>query len=159
MLGFRVNMVGTPDLLLRSLKRDVREGLARMPRMWHGLFLREHFKPSAQHKYGYRARTSKYLRRKKAKAGHMIPLVYTGLMRRQLTRGIFVRGTERLMRGTMYGPRYVYMRPTARNNRPALGDEATRTTVEERQALTDALGAFLVERMRSSRARRQVVIR
>lgn len=149
----------TPDAAPKIMPRVTKEALARVLRWWHAILLKEHFKPGAAAKYGYKPRSPRYLARKKRKLGHTIPLVHSGLMRRSLTRAIFVTGTSRLLRGTMHGPRYVHMRTTIMNPRPNLGDEAARTTAEEQRSLAAVFGAAVAELLNAEESRRTIVIR
>lgn len=155
---YKVNLIGTPDLIQQGSKRLIKEKLMEIPAVWHSLFLKEHFKAGAAARYQYRPRKARYLAQKRRRYGHTIPLVATGLMRRQLQRGIFTRGSASKVRGVMYGPRYAYMRTTARNNRPALGEEATATTPQERQKLGRELDERMTRALMRVRTRRTVTI-
>lgn len=155
---YKVKLIGTPDLLVRASRRIMKEKLMEIPRLWHSLYIRGHFQPEAAAKYGYRPRSGRYLKRKRKKYGHAVPLVATGLMRRQLQRGIFVSGSASKIRGVMYGPRYVYMKTTAKNNRPAMGEEVTRTTREEERVLGEHLDAAVTRAMNDCKDSRTVTI-
>lgn len=155
---YKVKLIGTPDLLVKASKRIMKEKLLEIPRLWHSLFLKRHFQPGAAGTYDYRPRSLEYLTRKRRKYGHSIPLVATGLMRRQLQRGIFVRGAASKVRGVMYGPRYVYMKTTAKSNRPAMGEEVTRTTRDEERILGQHLDASVTRAMNECKDSRTVTI-
>jgi len=158
MIKYRVKLIGTPDVVLKSTPRITTEALKETPRLWHARFFRRHFQGGAAARYGYRPRSTKYVLRKKRKFGHTAPLIYTGLMRKQLGRGIFVTGNRYRAKGVMHGPRYVFMRQTAINNRPYLAGEVTALAPDEERELTAHLDRFITQRINELQEPRTIII-
>lgn len=56
--------------------------------------LHKHFQGGATERYGYRKRTAAYIRRKRKKYGHSIPLVWTGGTRDSIRQNVKITATK-----------------------------------------------------------------
>lgn len=65
----------------------VRNGLNKAGDYWHKKMLPGHFEPSAASKYNYEKRETGYIKRKRKKMGHTLPLVWTGRLKQEATKG------------------------------------------------------------------------
>jgi hypothetical protein len=128
---------------------------------WHAHILPGHFVVGADTKYGYAPRTERYMKYKRNRFGHEIPLVLSGEMRRELLRksNIAVSAIRRgkAARGVMRGPKYLYQYLILGKsvNKAA---EITTVTKEEVQILARGLDQSLIERMKAVRQQREVRI-
>jgi hypothetical protein len=123
--------------------------------MWHRTMLPKHFRASATSEYQYRRRSKKHLRQKRKRVGHEIPLVYSGDMKRMLTRRSKVGGTAKRVSVTMSGPRYLYMR--RKNTRmPDMAGEITSTTKAEERKLMSHLDRRVERRIKAIKDRETV---
>ncbi len=143
---------------------------------WHRKLLPRHFLAGAQSRYGYRPRSDAYLRRKRraAAAGRAIeggttPLVFTGLLRRLMTRSAVIRGFPTRARVEMDRPSYMPIRKTpfttvrgrvvARAaDQPPIFEEATRVIDPELNELANYLAERVTYHNERLRHRRRVRI-
>ena len=79
---------------------------------WHRNILPKHFTVAGAQEYGYRERTKGYLEKKMHMFGHQRPLVFTGDMKREVTRIIDVRVTGRAHKTAadivLHGPTHMF---------------------------------------------------
>lgn len=141
---------------------------------WHRKFLPRHFRKGAQERYGYRPRQDSYLKRKrrdaargKAIEGGTTPLVYTGLLRRMMTRSAIIRGFPTRARVEMQRPSYTPLRKTPfttvrgkvvarKADQPPIIEEATRVISAEEVELANYLAERITYHNERVRARRRV---
>ena len=136
------------DVSVRA-RRDIgRAAHQAVGEQWDREFKLRHFEPGAAQRYGYKARSAKYLARKerahnatwRVKGGADQDMVYTGqtlqtVKNRQRPRAFPTRVTI-----DMPTPSYVSMRPDPRfRNAPNLGEELTAVSPDEVAALTTTL--------------------
>lgn len=137
-----------PDVALRAWRRDISKvANTEVGEYWHKKYLKGHFKPGAAEKYGYRARSAAYLRRKKRQAekgaitkvsGQIVDNVFTGKMRAAVLRGHTTRGYPTRVTITVTGPKYLTTRfyKVDQPNKPA---EIMAITAEEERDLAEFL--------------------
>ena len=135
---------------------------------WHRKMLPDHFEYSAERRYGYRPRTKAHVKRKQRTKGHSLPLVFSGLLKRQVTaRGTVPKVTRRRVTLTLTAPKYAYYKPRRPKGAPKLKRteagvspmHAELTTVTDAEA--DALARLVHERveMRLNHYRQRKTIR
>ncbi len=162
---------------LFASERDRREVLRAayedLGAFWHRKLLPRHFRKGAQDRYGYRPRSAAYLRRKKRDAargraieGGTTPLVYTGLLRRLMTRSAIIRGFPTRARVEMERPSYMPIRKTPfttvrgrvvarKADQPPIFEEATRVIDAEAVELANYLAERVTHHNERVRARRR----
>jgi len=129
-------------LSVRDVRRIRKAANRATALLWHRHYLRRHFRPGADVKYGYPARSPKYLDRKRRRAsrGHYVkeggnaPLVYSGLSRSRMMRPPTIRAYPTRARVDMAAPSYFRMTPRA--GKHPLGRQATKVIENERRPLT-----------------------
>lgn len=122
--GFEAKAKGVPALIARTLKRALRD--------WHRQILPRHFQPGAEWRYGYEKRARRY-RMTKERRG-LPPLVFSGRTRSQAKALFRVTGSASKVRGRFFLPNHARMKPV-RAGLPAIGEEMTRTTRDERRTI------------------------
>ena len=115
---------------------------------WDREFKMRHFEPGARERYGYKARSAKYLARKEraAKATWRVKgtaeqdLVYSGQTLQDVKNTQRPRAFPTRVTIDMPTPSYVSMRPDPRfRDAPNLGEELTTVSPDELDALTQTL--------------------
>lgn len=131
---------------------------------WHQEYLPRHFKAGAAMRYGYRARSAAYLKRKardakrgKAIEGGTTPLVYSGLLKRMLTTLATIRGFPSRFTVLMDAPSYVPQKQRT-TTQPPVAAEATRLRADEANALANYLASRITYHNNRVRRRRRVRI-
>jgi hypothetical protein len=151
---------------LFATERDRREVLraawADCGTEWHKKYLPRHFRRGAEARYGYRRRTAAYLKRKvrearrgRAVEGGVIPLVFTGLLRRTLTSSATIRGYPSRFSVQMTSLTYAPQRRRT-TKQPPLIEEAFRLRDDEANQLADFLAARITHHNGRVRHRRRV---
>ena len=90
------------------------EAWERAGQHWHAQILRRHFEPGAWSEYLYTARSRSYRARKQRKHGHDRPLVFSGVLERDVlrVRDVRAKGARGSSGGraqvVLHGPRYLY---------------------------------------------------
>jgi hypothetical protein len=105
--------------------------------------LPRHFLQSARGRYGYQPRTAGYQRSKvravmSGKAKSAYDLIYSGLTQESAMHRPLIKAYPTRARLDLLVPPYINMRPDPRGKRkaaPAMGDELTRVTYDEAEAL------------------------
>lgn len=97
-----------PDLSKRAVRAAVRKELQASVEEWHDETLPKHFEYGAGSRWKYQRRDPRYLARKRRRRGHTRPLVFSGTLRKQVTRRVRVTGTFKKATGTMIVPPYLY---------------------------------------------------
>jgi len=150
-----------PDIGARKWSDFSKAGMEAAANLWHEKYVRHHFATYAAVKYGYQPRKPRTQKRKRAAAkagqaikGGRVPLVWTGLLERQmLRRGILRVYPSRFVLRKPAGP-YVTSRP--RGNRPNMVTEITTVIPSEERAMADRYAYRAAALMNSFRARRRV---
>lgn len=153
---------GTPDLVILEKKSLAEDGMAAAILIWHRRMLLRHFFVSAEAKYKYTQRTKKYIAQKKARFGHVNPLVKTGAMRRTLLSRIDVRKFKFKKKGRVRGSMHarvlnLYARPGP-NARHDIKRELTELTPLEFKQITKIVAQRIEILFKQSRARRKVKV-
>jgi len=148
-----IELSGWPAMKKSEFNRAKKEAFKRVGRHWLKEFLPGHFKPGAAQRYGYKKRTAKYTKRKRAMKGHTAPLVFTGALRRQVT-----SPTGQRVSATSKGV-------TVRLHHHQVTREVRQELVriapgpEEREALVGVFNVELAAILNSSKARRKIRLR
>ena len=103
---------------------------------WHRNTLDRHFERDAVQRYRYAARSQRHINRKRRRNGEALPLVFTGDLKRQVTRIAEIRPLKTKADAIlkMKGPAYVHMRQSPKHKHH-LADELTRVTKGEADAM------------------------
>ena len=133
-----ITEIGLPEAIFKGRNafgdKVVKPVLKQLVRYWHKFFLPRHFAEGAQARYHYRRRSEQYKRRKRILAGALgraaAPLVFTGRLKREVSRTIKVKGTGKRAQGVMTGPRYM-SKFYAGGDRPNIAGELTKQTKAE----------------------------
>lgn len=75
--------------------------------LWHQTMLPQHFEESAFQRYRYALRTKSYEKRKQRLFGHKRPLVWTGVLREQVTKNAMLEATKSQVKIIMGGPKWL----------------------------------------------------
>lgn len=110
---------GGPDKIIVRRKPIQKRALMDAGEFWHERFLPLHFDQSAFFRYRgpetYRPRAASYNKRKRTLFGHNAPLVFSGTLKRMVSRERRVTGTSKRATVNLRGPRY--LQPFKRNAR------------------------------------------
>jgi len=134
----RIEMTGSPRQLAKARRGAVKHANIETVVYWHRRFMPSHFQTGAQQRYGYRARTKAYLRRKRRLKGHTRPLVYSGRTERVAKRSIRVSGTSKRATGRINAPALNYRQ---------LQDELIRTIARERKSMEQVHERLITKRL------------
>lgn len=130
-----VKQTGWINLDLPRVKRLAGKVLKEVALYWHRRMMPEHFRPSAEQKYGYKKRKTRYQQLKQRKTGQNRPLVKSGLSEKlsraaKITGRLTVRVRLPLMRD------YFTMKRVSGNwGQVSLMDELGRVTAQEANRL------------------------
>jgi hypothetical protein len=179
MIGVRTIARGMEALKPAKFKAIAGEILPELIRHWHATMLPRHFEPGAVQRYGYKARSAKYLARKR-REGNSNPLV--GLKRNSdghargqamemLRMAIRIVNKKDGKRGVMKAPKYFYqhhinvtpdyqikMRDgtmktvSGLKGGPDKPNEATRTTEDEVKVLAHLYDEMLEEKVNADKS-------
>lgn len=112
-----------PEVSARKTKEWQRHAFGVIGEYWFQHYLPDHFATYAAAKYGYQARTRRYLQRKAAlakagvaKEGGLVDLILTGDMRDVMIRASQIRAFPTRATVVMQAPLYMTFRP--RGNQP-----------------------------------------
>lgn len=136
----------SPEATTRELKRAAKAELAEVPQHWHEKYLPGHFKRENMSKYKMKERSESHNRRKRKLYGHSDPLVFTGDMKREVSRQIKVTSTSKGARGVLRGPRYLYQR-RKKYNQPDKAAEIVYATVPEVRDMSEFLDRRITARL------------
>lgn len=103
-----ITYVGSPEATAKELKKSVKEELIKIIEFWHKKYLPRHFTTAGGRDYKYQPRSKKYMIRKARRFHHQLPLVYTGDLKRMLSRTIKITTTSKGAKGSLMGPQYLY---------------------------------------------------
>jgi hypothetical protein len=151
----RIISVGAPKAHLKAFRPAVKQALQDTLEMWWRRLLPKHFRAGAVGRYGYDKRTRKYQIRKAQKKGHQQPLVFTGDLKRMVTRRAAFSGSRTRATVTLQGPWYAQM--IRKNTRgPDIAGEVTTVTPAE-QRVMDQLVDRNVTRALNQSTEREVI--
>ena len=145
-----------PEATIREWRTIGRESHAEMGAYWHKHFLPLHFEMGAnvRQKYKHKPRSGAYLKQKrrlaergKVKKAGLVDNVFSGDMETLLKTLATIRGFPSRVTITMYGPRYITMRPHE-SNQPDKAAEITTVTAAEQKKLASVLGKAVTVRLR-----------
>lgn len=152
-----------PDIGARRWSDFSKAGMNEVAELWHSKYIRLHFMDFASVKYGYQPRKSRTLKRKRqlARAGKVakggrVPLVWTGLLERQMLRRGILRVFPR--RFTLRKPAGPYITNRPRGGRPNMMKEITTVLPSEERGMARAYEDKAAELMNTFRAHRRVKI-
>jgi hypothetical protein len=135
----------SPGQMARELRRAVKDENAATIQRWHRVFLPKHFQSGAMERYRLGKRTRDYEKRKQRKTGRLVPLVFTGTLKREAERSIRVTSTSKGGRGVMSVPRYAFFKQAGRKRR--IADEMVAITKEEVETLAREHGENVAKRL------------
>jgi hypothetical protein len=140
----------------RAIQRLMKEVHAEVGQHWFDRMLKDHWASGAAERYGYQPRSAKYLRQKiraakkgKALAGGVVPLLYSGLLRVNITQWAAIHAYSTRVSVVMHGPKYVSMRPKKAGHHPNMGEEITATTPAQRRELVEFMRLALTNKLRT----------
>ena len=152
-----------PDIGARRWSDFTRAGMDEVAKLWHSKYIKLHFQDFSAVKYGYQPRLSKTLKRKrklarigKVQKGGRVPLVWTGLLERQMLRRGILRVFPR--RFTLRKPAGPYITNRPRGRRPNMVKEITTVIPSEERGMASAFESKAAELMNTFRAHRHVKI-
>ena len=148
MIGGIIHITGGAKQMAQALPKVMKDALKRGLVFWHGKHLPRHFEHGAAGRYHYKRRTSRWRKRKRAKFGHALPLVYTGRLMREVTQTINISGTSKQARGGLRGPKYLYAFQIGRG--PDKAKEILATTRGERDEIAKEMDRVITDRMKCS---------
>lgn len=169
---WRIDLAGDVDWREKSQRgvaRAQKAGLLAMGTEWKQKYLPLHFQPGNRERYSLQPRTPQYLKRKlragdrkknargrsrasftKVALGGAVDLVYTGLMRRQVTKHAKIRSFPTRCTVVITGPSYFTRRPKNPKH-PNLALEVVRLIPEELDELRKTAARVAVETLSRSR--------
>lgn len=83
------------------------EALVLIGKKWHKDFLPKHFTEGAYGRYKYALRKQRYEKRKMRKVGHRKPLVFSGVLEKQVKAAATISATSKSVRVRMSGPSWL----------------------------------------------------
>ena len=143
----------------RTWREISKTGMFNVGLAWDRWYKMRHFAGDATQRYGYADRTAAYRRRKERRGiPGFLAMVYSGATRASVASPQIPRAFPTRAVITLSAPPYIQMRPDPRRRKaPNLGEELTRVTAEESEALakvftetTEPLIAAHLERMAAS---------
>lgn len=152
-----------PDIGARKWSDFSKAGMAAAAELWETRYVRHHFDTFASVKYGYQRRRPQTEKKKRAAAkagkalkGGRVPLVWTGLLERQMLR----RGILRVYptRFVLRKPAGSYITERPRGGRPNMVLEIIKTIPSEERAMAAAYESKAAELMNNFRATRRVKV-
>lgn len=159
MLKTTITSIGMPADWIKGrngLRAMTRQALQQTIAYWHKYQLPGHFKAGAKRRYDYRQREESTMIRKQRyarKTGRSEAryyLVWSGRLRREVSRSIRISGTGKRARGIIRGPRYLYMYSKG-GDRPFLGGEITAVDASDVQELVSFLDKKMTRAIQSNR--------
>ena len=166
------------DVARDAWRNIMREAHADQGEHWHRTMLPDHFNERAKFRYHHQARTKGYKQSKKRAAqrggdkrgpvlmGGVVDNVRSGVLMRALTNVASIRAFPTRVTVTMYGPRYISMKPNRFNggrngkgsNQPDKAKEILTTTLDQQQELAKVLDDSVTRRLNQYRAPRTITI-
>lgn len=133
-LLFQMRIENQVEIPVRRMDSISREAMFNVGAQWNASYKGMHFAPGAAARYSYQPRKESYNRRKKKRTGHTTPLIYSGRTKSDVMGPIFPRATPRRVRAML--PTQAYIRIRSMRGHPPMGDELTRTTLDETEQLS-----------------------
>ncbi len=135
MLHVEVTYRGDAEMAAKEIVPIVNEAMEFVARWWHQKILPKHFTTGGGRKYGYAKRGKRYMIRKARVKGHQEPLMWSGDLKRMVTRRFEARSlkTRAQTRVILKGPAHLRRHP--RGSGPDMGKELTTTTQGEVDAM------------------------
>jgi len=145
----QITITGGPNHAIKHLPETLAEAMGEAIGSWHSDTLPKHFLRSAHARYGYKARSRKWIARKLKRTGQAIDLVgLTGELKRQTTRAIRISTTKtgKHAKGVISGPRYLYQyrKGPSRIDKAA---ELLEVTNDEAQKLAEQVDRDVTDRL------------
>ena len=137
MIRGEIIYIGSPTALAKNTGNATKAALMATGRFWHRVILPAHFEPQAKHTYQYQQRDEAYQKRKLARVGHNIDLLFSGESKRDLTARRQLSGTSKLVRISLSAPKHFYQ---YRGRGPHKAEEVLRTADADREAMGKVLG-------------------
>lgn len=153
MLRGTITYKGDAEVLRKDLRATVKGELSEVGRFWHRRKLPRHFTTKAETQYDYQARSAAYSRYKAKRFGHRNPLVYTGELKRMVTRMARISSTSKGVRVNMTGPRYLYQYRKD-FNQPDKAAELTAVTETETETMAKLLDRRITRRLNANQTQR-----
>ncbi len=145
----RCTMTKPAEVTVRGWREVVKNAFRAMALLWHRDYLPRHFDGSKQRRYGFTARTVKYIRSKLSKKGHATDLVWSGRTRDAAMSTPSIQAYPTRARIRLAVPPYAARKPDARSNkRPNLPAEIARVTPDEQRELADFVAARTAENLK-----------
>jgi hypothetical protein len=159
MIPIAIKITFTPPMAKwsRKLREVTREAHRVEALAWHRMFAPLHFNERARHRYGYKRRNAKYIRRKAKLGFGIIDLIYSRLTVEKVLRPPMVKAFPTRATLVCHSPSYIKMRPHFRDA-PALAKEITTVIPTERRALGKVLRDEVVIGLRKIKDTRTVHI-
>lgn len=149
----QIKYIGTPREWLKRgfAAKFLKPVLQNAVKLWHDKMLPRHFEAGAAQKYGYLPRAASTIKRKLRATGARglspdarLPLIWTGRLKREVTRMIRVSGTGKRGRGSMTGPPWL-------SYRPHLAKEVTAVTRKEAEEMAKYIKHLVVHHLNNDR--------
>ncbi|HRU04326.1 MAG TPA: hypothetical protein P5137_00965 [Candidatus Brocadiia bacterium] len=122
---------------VKDLKTAVRAALYQLGGHWHGDYLPLHFSEAAYGLYGAAQRTKRYVKRKRRQKGHNRPMVWSGVMARQVLGSARMRVVGQRVGVVMRGVRALNL--SSRPRYPDFKAEITAVTGDELRRFAEYL--------------------
>lgn len=132
----------------RETNRILKEAWFEMGLLWHTTMMPRHFEPSAMHRYNYKPRTPRYLKRKLREHGHQNPLEFSGRSKLQAQFRRRITSTSKGVRVTMRAPTLSF-RPHPSS--PRMREELVRLTRGEIRRIKTELQKSVADKMKKSK--------
>lgn len=146
MIKWTMQIPIAPKQLQKDAKKQIIAAGAEFGKLWHEEILPGHFTIKGASLYGYQARSKAYMLRKAKKKHNQLPLVWSGTLRDQLLRSAVITATDKQVKVTMGGPKwlmgYLAFRGRARTG-PDKKAEITKLVKPE----LDRFGDLIMERL------------
>lgn len=152
-----------PDMLKKQFGTFMAAGLFEEANHWHTTFLPMHFEAYSRYRYGYKPRSRKWLKRKRAlaargivKKGGLADLVATGILSEALMHFATIRTTAHAATVTMRGRAFVQvnLKSLSQPNYPA---EITKVIPAERETLGNIGNLTIGHKINEFRAPRTTI--
>jgi len=162
-LHIDIDIQRPPDIGARRWSDFSKAGMTAAAELWQDKYVRHHFEQFSSVKYGYQKRKARTKKKKEAAAragkaikGGRVPLVWTGLLERQMLR----RGILRVYpsRFVLRKPAGSYITERPRGGRPNMVKEITTTIPSEERAMAAAYESKAAELMNNFRATKRIKV-
>ena len=142
MVGFRVKWTSreTIGMTVREYTDLRKRTWVAVGVYWAKTMLPRHFRKNARSRYGYQHRSRDYQESKKDKAqrgkaekGGVVDLVLSGNLEQRIKDHVLIRPYPSRLTLTMFGPRYLTMRP--KSGKPNMAEELFAMTNKEKEMI------------------------